>query len=177
MSEPQPDYGAELDRHALTPSRQRDSLVDAVSRIGQEGREFQELALSYLASGSLLSGESGTPVLPRGTGATPRLARLAQQHARRYPQRVHSIGDPPDEVRFNVGDQVWVYSNAENKWIVGEVESIYTREPSKRSTDERRTIVRVMYWASDSKRGKDISANDRGLLRPMDGAPPRAPAE
>ncbi len=173
-----PDCRAKLDRHPVTPAKQRDSLVDAVSRIEQEGREFQELALSYLVSGSLLSGESGsTPVLPRGTGATPRLARLAQQHARRDPQRVPSMSDPLDEVRFNVGDQVWIYSNSENEWVVGEVESIYVGDSTNSSTDAQRTIVRVMYWAGDAKRGKDISANDRGLLRPMDGARPRAPAE
>ncbi len=171
----EPDYGTKPEQHDLTPGKQRDSLVDAVSRIEQEGREFQELALSYLMSGSLYNESCSTPVLQRGTGATPSLARLAQQHARDR-QRIPPMSDHLDEVRFNVGDQVWVYSNSENDWVVGEIESIY-RDSSKSSTDSRRTIVRVMYWAGDAKRGKDISANDRGLLRPMDSSRPRAPAE
>ena len=174
--EPEPEPEPELD---ATLVKQRDSLADAVARIEAESREFQELALSLILSGSVPSDKAvGTPALPRGRGgSTPRLARIARQHARQDGQRAPSLSDPLADVRFDVGDQVWVYSNTENKWIAGEVESIHAGESSKHNTHTRRTIVRVMYWAANAKRGKDIEANDRGLLRPFDGPCPRPPGE
>lgn len=162
----------------------RDSLSEAVARIEQEvsRKEFQELAMSYLATASTLQSTSsvGTPLLPRGGGSTPRLARLAQQYTPRDRQRAPSLSDPLADVRFSVGDQVWIYSNSANEWIVGEVESIHTAASSNSNTDglpRPRTIVRVMYWAGDAKRGKDIDASDRGLIRPVDGGRPCSPAE
>ena len=183
---------------------QRDSLADAMARIEREGAEFREAALSYLVSGSTQQSEAGggetplaralaaaqteqqqqqeTPRQPRGRGGnTPRLARLAEQHTPRGRQRAPSLTDPLAEVRFSVGDEVWVYSTSSNKWIVGEVESVRARESSKGGG--KRTTVRVMYWSGDAKRGKDIDADDRTLIRPLDPSlgrsvqRPRSPAE
>ena len=170
--EPEPELEPELGFTTnLTPVKQRDSLADAVARIEQEGREFQELALSYLVSGSVLS-DTGS-----GGGGTPRLARLAEQYTPRDGEHAPSLSDPLVEARFDVGDPVWIYSSSANHWIAGEVESIHVGASATRSTDERCTIVRVMYWAGNAKRGKDVDASDRGLIRPFGSRPPGPPGE